>query len=97
MKQGKCFEKYKEQYNNFCVDGYYACISNECSGWSKNSNLAIQNILKYLNTAGCQNALRECKKNGMSVKGYIIYYLMKCKSGKMLYYLYQLGKQIQNK
>lgn len=97
MKQGKCFEKYKEQYNNFCVDGYYACISNECSGWSKNSNLAIQNILKYLNTADCQNALRECKKNGMSVKGYIIYYLMKCKSGKMLYYLYQLGKQIQNK
>ena len=97
MKQGKCFEKYKEQYNNFCVDGYYACISNECSGWSKNSNLAIQNILKYLNTADCQNALRECKKVGMSVNGYIIYYLMKCKSGKMLYYLYQLGKQIQNK
>lgn len=97
LKQGECFEKYKEQYNNFCVDGYYACISNECSGWRQNYKLAIQNIEKYLDSSTCQSALKECRRYAMGLKGNIIFYLMKYKRGKMLYYLYHISKAMQNK
>lgn len=90
LKQCGLFKQYEKNYYNACVDGFYACISNECCGWNETSNLAVQNIKRFVNCKECETALRKCERTGMSVKGRMIYWLMRLKQAELIYLLYKL-------
>lgn len=77
LMRHQLFERYQAAYYARCVDGFYACITNECSGWSLPQNgSAVQRVAEILNLPECRIALKRCSREKMKAKGKIIYWLM---------------------
>ncbi len=83
------WDKYQTNYYSSIVDSYYGCVINECSVYSELKNESLQNIKKILNEEQCIEALKKCNHKNLSLKGFIIYWLMRIKAGKTMYYLYK--------
>lgn len=88
------YEQYKYAYFAQCVDGYYACITNECSHWnSLKTGSDIERVSQILNIPECQIALKQCCNVDMGIKGKVIYWLMRSKQAFLICYLYKMIKQ----
>lgn len=83
------FSRYEKEYYSSCVDGFYACFTNECGKWQSHSKVALQNVRSILNIAECQKALIKCKHNNLSFKGLSIYLLMRFKLAALMMFLYR--------
>lgn len=90
LERNGLFERYETPYYSECVDGFYACISNECCCWNETSKYAVQNIKKILNCKECEISLLKCKRSNMNLKGKIIYWLMRLKFAYLMYILYKI-------
>lgn len=86
----KVFSEFEEEYYSQCVDSFYACITNECGNWGKNRKFKeiSKKVYGILKNPNCKMALKKCKHNNLTLKGYIIYYLMKFKMSKSIVWLY---------
>ena len=87
LERNGLFERYETPYYSECVDGFYACISNECCCWNETSKYAVQNIKKILNCKECEISLLKCKRSNMNLKGKVIYWLMRLKFAYLMYIL----------
>lgn len=96
LEKCKILKKYESIYYSQCVDGYYACIINECSQWvsdnKKNNRRKVKDILEL---DECQSALKKCKTDNMKLKGWIIYWLMRTKQADLMCILYRMIKKIK--
>lgn len=90
LERNGLFERYETPYYSECVDGFYACISNECCCWNETSKYAVQNIKKILNCKECEISLLKCKRSNMNLKGKVIYWLMRLKFAYLMYILYKI-------
>ena len=90
LERNGLFERYETPYYIECVDGFYACISNECCCWNETSKYAVQNIKKILNCKECEISLLKCKRSNMNLKGKVIYWLMRLKFAYLMYILYKI-------
>lgn len=90
LERNGLFERYETPYYSECVDGFYACISNECCCWDETSKYAVQNIKKILNCKECEISLLKCKRSNMNLKGKVIYWLMRLKFAYLMYILYKI-------
>lgn len=90
LERNGLFERYETPYYSECVDGFYACISNECYCWNETSKYAVQNIKKILNCKECEISLLKCKRSNMNLKGKVIYWLMRLKFAYLMYILYKI-------
>lgn len=90
LERNGLFERYETPYYGECVDGFYACISNECCCWNETSKYAVQNIKKILNCKECEISLLKCKRSNMNLKGKVIYWLMRLKFAYLMYILYKI-------
>lgn len=90
LERNGLFERYETPYYSGCVDGFYACISNECCCWDETSKYAVQNIKKILNCKECEISLLKCKRSNMNLKGKVIYWLMRLKFAYLMYILYKI-------
>ena len=90
LERNGLFERYETPYYSECVDGFYACISNECCCWNETSKYAVQNIKKILNCKECEISLLKCKRSDMNLKGKVIYWLMRLKFAYLMYILYKI-------
>lgn len=90
LERNGLFERYETPYYSECVDGFYACISNECCCWNETSKYAVQNIKKILNCKECEISLLKCKRSNMNLKEKVIYWLMRLKFAYLMYILYKI-------
>lgn len=90
LERNGLFERYETPYYSECVDGFYACISNECCCWNETSKYAVQNIKKILNCKECEISLLKCKRSNMNLKGKVIYWLMRLKFAYLMDILYKI-------
>lgn len=90
LERNGLFERYETPYYSECVDGFYACISNECCCWNETLKYAVQNIKKILNCKECEISLLKCKRSNMNLKGKVIYWLMRLKFAYLMYILYKI-------
>lgn len=90
LERNGLFERYETPYYSECVDGFYACISNECCCWNETSKYTVQNIKKILNCKECEISLLKCKRSNMNLKGKVIYWLMRLKFAYLMYILYKI-------
>lgn len=90
LERNGLFERYETPYYSECVDGFYACISNECCYWNETSKYAVQNIKKILNCKECEISLLKCKRSNMNLKGKVIYWLMRLKFAYLMCILYKI-------
>ena len=90
LERNGLFERYETPYYSECVDGFYACISNECCCWNETSKYAVQNIKKILNCKEGEISLLKCKRSNMNLKGKVIYWLMRLKFAYLMYILYKI-------
>lgn len=90
LERNGLFERYETPYYSECVDGFYACISNECCCWNETSKYAVQNIKKILNCKECEISLLKCKRSNMNLKGKVIYWLMRLKFAYLMCILYKI-------
>lgn len=90
LERNGLFERYETPYYSECVDGFYACILNECYCWNETSKYAVQNIKKILNCKECEISLLKCKRSNMNLKGKVIYWLMRLKFAYLMYILYKI-------
>lgn len=90
LERNGLFERYETPYYSECVDGFYACISNESCCWNETSKYAVQNIKKILNCKECEISLLKCKRSNMNLKGKVIYWLMRLKFAYLMYILYKI-------
>lgn len=90
LERNGLFERYETPYYSECVNGFYACISNECCCWNETSKYAVQNIKKILNCKECEISLLKCKRSNMNLKGKVIYWLMRLKFAYLMYILYKI-------
>lgn len=88
----KIYDKFKNQYYANCIDGYYACIVNECSKWNTTGNKNKQ-IQKILNRPGCVTAIKNYKKTSIKLRGKIIVFLMRVKASSTICILYMMVKR----
>ena len=93
LEKSNLFKKYEDVYYSQCVDGYYACITNECSQWGElEGEKDTERVANILNLPECCNAIKKCKKNNLKFKGRIIYWLMKNRQAKLICFLYKKVK-----
>ena len=88
----KCdlYERYRAHYYAICVDGFYACITNECCGWnSAGEKQSVKAVRTILHLPQCREALKKCYHKNMSLKGKAIYYLMRWRWAKLMCFLYK--------
>lgn len=83
--------KYQENYYNMCLDGFYACCTNECSAWNNEKKVSIDNIRKILCSKECKDAIINSSKAGISKKGIIIYIIMKNRLARLFYTFYRIS------
>lgn len=93
LEKSNLFKKYEDIYYSQCVDGYYACITNECSQWGElEGEKDTERVANILNLPECCIAIKKCKKNNIKFKGRIIYWLMKNRQAKLICFLYKKVK-----
>ena len=94
LKKRNLFEKYKAAYYSQCVDGYYACITNECGQWNSNSEKSDKDRVKdILKIPECQQALKQCRIQNIKIKGIVIYSFMRMKQAWLICTLYKMIKR----
>lgn len=87
------FRKYESLYYSQCADGYYACITNECSFWSENNKDRVKRVSAILNMDECKKSLKKCIHNNLTLKGKLIYWLMKTRQAYLMTILYMKIKK----
>ncbi len=90
LQKAGLYECYRDSYYSMCVDGFYACITNECCGWNMvDKKLYLKNVREILQLPQCRAALKKCNHKNMSLKGRAIYYLMRWRWAALMCFLYK--------
>lgn len=93
LKEAGVFGRYEKQFYNMCLDGFYACCVNECSGWGGSPKQAIQNIRKIMDSRECREVVRKIQCDSVGGKAHIIVGLMRWRLSGVFYYLYKMSKR----
>ena len=94
LSNADIFERYSEEYYSFCVDGFYATITNECGNYSnENRDTVISRVREILTSSDCKMAIRKCRHRNLKPKGWIIYNLMRICAARTLVTVYSFAKK----
>lgn len=88
------YDKFRDRYYSVCVDGFYACITNECCDWNQSDFKSVaKNVRSILSLPRCRKAVKLCHHRGLSLKGSIIYSLMRFRCARLMCFLYKTVKK----
>lgn len=94
LEEAGLFDQYRKYYYGFCLDGFYATITNECSVFSeKEKKKTIKSVKEIIGSDDCKKAIKECSQIKMHLKGRIIYLLMRARAARSIVNLYSVIKR----